>query len=1094
MSNNDLFRAEELSPSRCWRQPMYWIRCVAAVFIAVMMTWMASPQAYADNPDDEVGVLRDQPLAHQNTLWPGGEIPVCWEAEGAPAEFATERQWVEEAVESSWDAVSNVNFTGWAQCPAGEFDGVRILVAETWPRVEAFGVDLKGLEDGIKLAFDFSGALAADFPHCIDTADNPRAREFCIRAIAVHEFGHVLGFRHEHERTDTPTACTADGARTGVPTVVTAYDQNSIMNYCALNWNNNGTLSLGDVRGVQSLYGPFTSESPLVIDYTGSISITDDEVLENETGRQEISGQISIHDTITSDFNRHSFCVGDEVRVDANVAAALISGSSSVRASASATMYEGTSCDTMDDEADESDSLTLDPNAPSGTIELNLFNSAPAHPRGYSDTAVVIVEFSRSLGESLAEGGGTPGCPGCTGPAENSRFADSSIVPEQPGPIGGFGTTGLSLDKTCKPEGDPGRYSCRLTVTNDAGGVLAGEISLTDVTADPASGAIIKAAHVEPEPESGWDCGSDTSENVTCTIDREKVGSGQSRFVDVIVELGEGTQSFRNCVEGSTFTKDRKVTFGKVCVDGGSQPDDTATVDFDKLTVVKTGPAKCKAGETCAFEIKIANTQDQPVMGSVAIVDGMTDGNGQVFDGVDVVSITPPLGCAGEPTQLFFGCRATVSFAAGESKVHKVVVKMPEDAADKSDGKLTNCVMINEPDVLDADVKEIVQNLPNAAPDTAVAKRSACHSIAVEKQEDEVVVGCTLGMELTSDGRCVCPVGTRWNGRRCHGTESPDKLSCWTGWTQVAKKQAINSRQKGLVVKARHGDGQIVWCAREGVSVDTGPTGPGDPPPTSPPPCYGGKLTKQYEFGWLCTCKKDWTRKPIGNKGGARCYPPTCAQKGMIGKWPNCKHDVQCGKYKRKVNGECRPIPCGKGYTGYQPNCKPLRERCPSGWIGKYKPNCKKPTCAMKGMIGKWPNCKKPVVCGKYERKVGNSCLPIPCGKGYTGFKPNCKPKVQCIKCWHGRVCSQKKPKCRPKPTCAQQGKIGKWPNCRNRLVTCKNGDKVSHRKYCNDYRCPNGTWARSRKHCPSRPTPPSGGGCPPGHYKGQNGRCVELI
>jgi hypothetical protein len=70
-----------------------------------------------------------------------------------------------------------------------------------------------------------------------------------VAYLAIHEFGHVLGFDHEQNHPDS--TCTESA---GDPqTAVTEYDENSIMNYCAS--PTKGTLSGLDLAGGQLVYG-----------------------------------------------------------------------------------------------------------------------------------------------------------------------------------------------------------------------------------------------------------------------------------------------------------------------------------------------------------------------------------------------------------------------------------------------------------------------------------------------------------------------------------------------------------------------------------------------------------------------------------------------------------------------------------------------------------------------------------------------------------------------------------------------------------------------------------------------------------------------
>jgi hypothetical protein len=77
----------------------------------------------------------------------------------------------------------------------------------------------------------------------------------CIRKIAIHEFGHALGFAHEQNRGDAPQFCKGERQGTDGDYPITVYDPSSIMNYCNPKWNNDGFLSKLDRSTARYLYG-----------------------------------------------------------------------------------------------------------------------------------------------------------------------------------------------------------------------------------------------------------------------------------------------------------------------------------------------------------------------------------------------------------------------------------------------------------------------------------------------------------------------------------------------------------------------------------------------------------------------------------------------------------------------------------------------------------------------------------------------------------------------------------------------------------------------------------------------------------------------
>jgi hypothetical protein len=192
-------------------------------------------------------------------VWPTHSIEVCWEP-GAE-KYGSEMALVKAAVNTNIEQNSDFRFEGWSVCDQDQKARVRILVQDAPAESEVGYRHFVSLLSGDQ-TYPTHMVMNFTFQQWNKNCQlKDSYRRQCIATIAVHEFLHAVGALHETVSKDLegkdPKCWAIYRSFPDIfgdnPTPLTAYDPDSIMNYCRQIYTEPTRLSSLDLVGLKKL-------------------------------------------------------------------------------------------------------------------------------------------------------------------------------------------------------------------------------------------------------------------------------------------------------------------------------------------------------------------------------------------------------------------------------------------------------------------------------------------------------------------------------------------------------------------------------------------------------------------------------------------------------------------------------------------------------------------------------------------------------------------------------------------------------------------------------------------------------------------------
>ncbi len=472
------------------------------------------------------------------------------------------------------------------------------------------------------------------------------------------------------------------------------------------------------------------------------------------------------------------------------------------------------------------------------------------------------------------------------------------------------------------------KSDCRFTieVSNNGLAPFTGPIRVTDTV----SLGVPQFIGIGPgSPQSlPWKCDSVRNgvgaliaqSSITCELPALPNGlaPGTTATLEVSVTPGttwKGSKTLKNCAE---ITSDGDIGANAIKSDCAS-----VALDPFNVKVSKTGDQQCLPGSNCTFKLTLFNPGPINHNDPVTITDKLTG-----LSSAQIVSITPPLPCATQPTQIPFTCtsagpvRLDLDAKSGDEfgpRDFVMVVKLPNDASAE---QFSNCATV--------------------AGDTG-SSDEACVTVATKPAP---AGPCTGGMVMTARG-CACPMPTKFDGKSCVGAGGINTVPKTETKPVPAEPPPVAATPppqcRGgmiLVENTCACPPNTKWNGRECAGsggINTTPKTQTEQPPVAKAPavpsCQGGMIL----VDGACACPQfmKWNGRACVGTGGINTTPGdeapaprpvprdtttgACPGDRPVGTFPNC-----CPQNSRFANGECRCLP---GFEQRRGACRPDRSR-----------------------------------------------------------------------------------------------------------------------------------------------------------------------